>query len=289
MDPNDSVNEPNEDGSTEIDENQTDVEQEDQDGAPDGSESEDGQEPDGQEVEIVLKGDSGSQPDPKHSGIRKRINKLNAKVNAAQEGEGQATAELETERQKNKLLQLALDQQNEPPAGPPDPNDFDDGAKDTKYVEALEAHNLRFFDAQMERHTAAQPAPVDNRALERRQTQHYEAADKLGIKDYADVEDVAIGILGKQTVNQLIKDLDNSPAILYYLGKNPEKAESIAEMLSGPNAVKGVLELGALSAGLVAQPKVKRNAAPDPDDDLVGSSVSRTGRKQRGPAGATFT
>jgi len=285
------VTKPTDAGFTETDENQTDLIDEDQDGAPDGDESTEDQEPDGQEVEIVLEGNDGSQPVQSNLGIRKRVQKLNAKVNAAQDQASQANSDLATEREKNKLLQLALDQQKAEPTGPPDPYDFDDGAKDAKYVKALQDYNRDFFKSQMEQHTAAQPVtqPAADRALERRQTQHYEAADKLGIKDYADVEDKAIEILGNSTVNQLIKSLDNSPKILYYLGKNPAKAEEIADMLKGPDAVKGVLELGALSAGLKAKPKAKRNQAPDPDDDLEGTSVSRNGKQQRGPKGATFT
>jgi hypothetical protein len=287
---NESVNDLEDTGSTETDENQTDIELDEQDGEPDDSEGEGVEETDGQDVEIVLQGDDGSQPAPKHNGIQKRINKLNAKVTAAVEGQGQASADLETERQKTKLLQLALDQQNKKaPTGPPDPYDFDDGAKDGKYVAALEAYNREFFDAEMTRRTAAQPAPIDNSVLERRQAAHYKAADKLGINDYADVEDVAIGILGKQTTNHLIKSLDNSEKVMYWLGKNPARAESIAELLNGPDAVKGVLELGALSAGLVAQPRAKRNAAPNPDDDLAGTSGSRNGKHQRGSAGVTYS
>lgn len=286
-----SVNDPDESGSTELDENQTNVELEDQDGAPDGSEGEDGQEPDGQEVEIVLTGNEGSQPAQSDLGIRKRINKLNAKVSAAQTSESQVAAENETLRQQNELLRMAQEQQQAKPKGPPDPNDFDDGAKDAKYVEALESHNREFFRAEMEKHTAAQPTQPTavDRALERRQTQHYEAADKLGIPDYAEVEDKTVGILGKDTVNHLIKAVDNSPSLLYYLGKNPAKAEEIADMLKGPDAIKGILELGALSKGLVAQPKAKRNLAPDPDDELIGSSPPRSKKGARGPEGATFT
>lgn len=283
------MTEPTDKSSTELDENQKDLAKDDQSGAPDESDEAGDQEPDGQEVEIVLKGDEGSQPAQSNLGIRNRVRKLNAKVSAAQAGESQASSELATEREKNKLLQLALNQQKASPKGPPDPNDFDDGAKDAKYVEALEAHNREFFQSEMEKHTAAQSTPAANdSALERRQTEHYQAADKLGIPDYEVVEEKAIDILGKQTVNHLIKSLDNSPKLLYFLGKNPGKAEEIAEMLTGGDTVKAILEIGALSAGLIAQPKAKRKAAPDPDDDLEGASVSRTGNPTRGPAGATY-
>lgn len=252
-----------------------------------------GQEPATEEVEIVLAGDEGSQPAQSNLGIRNRVRKLNAKVSAARQSESQVIAENETLKQQNELLKMAQEQQqlNAQPKGPPDPSDFDDGAKDAKYVEALEAHNREFFRSEMDKHTAAQPVQqtANDRALERRQTQHYEAADKLGLPDYEEVEAATIGIFGNDTVNHLIKAVDNSPALLYYLGKNQTKAEEIADMLKGPDAVKGILELGALSKGLVAQPKAKRKQAADPDNELEGSSVSRNSRGERGPSGATFT
>ena len=270
------------------DDDQTELEAESQEEVEDdGAQTEEAE-----EIEIVLAGEEGSQPENQNNlGIRKRVNKLNAKVNAAEGVADEANSALETERQKNKLLQLALDQQNSTPAqptGPPDPFDYDDGAKDAKYIEALDNHNQRFFEAQMERHTKAQPDPNAGKALEARQTSHYEAADKLGVTDYDEVEDRAIAILGRETVNKLIADLPNSPSVMYYLGINTDKTEQIAEMLR-TSPVKGVLELGRLSAGITAQPKSKRKPAPDPDAELQGSSVARTNNGTRGPAGATFT
>lgn len=269
-------------------EDQAELETENQDEV----EGEEGQQEEAPEIEIVLAGDEGSQPEAQSNlGIRKRVSKLNAKVNAAEGVADEANTALETMRQRNELLQLALDQKNAAPAtpsGPPDPFDFDDGAKDAKYVDALHEYNRGFFKSEMARHTEAQPKPVDTRAIEARQTAHYEAADKLGMKDYAETEDKTIAILGRDTAVQMIGALDNSPEVMYYLGKNPAKAETIAELLNS-NPVKGVLELGRLSAGLTAQPKAKRNAAPDPDAELEGSSVARNSKSTRGPAGATFT
>lgn len=239
------------------------------------------------EVEIVLDGEEeGSRPDSNNLGIRKRINKLNAKVSNAQDGQATANAELENERQKNKLLELALEQKNAKaaPSGPPDPLDFDDGARDAKYVEALHGYNRQFFQSEMAKHTESQPVPA-SKDLEVKQTQHYEAAEKLGIKDYDDVEDQAIGILGMDTVNQLIGAEPNSPQILYYLGKNPNTAQEIADLLRS-SPIKGVMKLGALSARLKVAPKAKRNQAPNPDDELESTTSSHS--KYKGSRGATF-
>ncbi len=244
-----------------------------------------------EEMELVLTGDEGSQPNKSNYGIQKRINKLNAKVSAAQQSTSELQGENETLRQQNELLQMARAQQQAVPKGPPDPNDFDDGAKDTKYVEALEAHNREFFKSEMDKHTAAQPAPTaqSDRALERRQTRHYESADKMRVPDFDAVEDKVIGVLGKQAVNVLIGSSDKSAEIIYHLGKNPEMVDEIAEQLKGPGAAAALMNLGALGARLELKPKVQRKQAADPDNELEGSSVSRNTRGERGPSGATFT
>ena len=255
-----------------------------QEGAPKSDEGSDEQSDGDEAVEIVLEGEDGSQPDRSNLGIRKRINKLNAKVNEAKDGAQEAQAALEAERQKNKLLELALEQQKEAkPSGPPDPLDYDGGAGDAKYVEALNTYTSELVRAEMAKHVA-QPVQQADNELEVKQTQHYEKAERLKIGDYDEVEDVAIGILGKDTVNHLIKNSGNSPVILYHLGKNPAKAEQIADLVKR-NPIKGVMELGALEARLKVT-KVKRNQAPDPDDELEGTTSPRT--TQRGPKGAKF-
>lgn len=288
------MKEPTKESSTELDENQTDLDDEDQDGAPDGSEEDKDPDPDSQKVEIVLSGEDGPQPAKSNVGFRKRLRREKVKFEAehdartSAEDRGRiAATDLATLKQKNELLQLALDQK--PAAGPPDPNDFDDGAKDTKYVEALHEYNRGFFKSEMEQHTAAQPppAPGPDRALERAQTAHYEAAEKMKVRDYPEMEAKVTAIFGQAYVDQIIKDVDNAHNVLYFLGKNPDEADDIADLLSTPGSqVKAVAKLGALSAR--AHLKVKRNTAPDPDDELEGASVSRSGKNQRGPKGATF-
>lgn len=256
----------------------------------DQSESEDGgQETEGQEVEIVLPTDDGSPPKPQHFGIRKRINKLNARNEAATERASNAESQLEVSEAQNRLLRLALEQKDKTPDAnlPPDPSDFDDGAKDPGYVTALNGYNQRFFETEFAKRASKQDtAPPVNANLERKQTAHYEAAEKLGVKDYDEVEDVAIGILGRDTVNRLISATDSSSRVLYYLGKNPDAAGEIAELIKS-DPVAGVLKLGALGATLKVKPRQKSNVAPDPDDELAGAVNKST--KRRGPKGATFT
>lgn len=241
--------------------------------AGDDSEA-DGEQQETPEVEVVLEGGDGSQPDTQH-GIRKRINKLNNKVVKAEGATTDAEQRLALSEEKNKLLTLALEQKKPAEvATPPDPADFDDGARDPKYVRALNEYNQPIIAAEVQKQTAnLTPAPVDtvDRDLERKQTKHYERAAVLGAKDFDETEDKAIEILGNDTVNQLIRNFDKSELVLYYLGKNPAKAEEIAQLIK-TNPIAGVAELGRMEARLSAKPKSTTEPTPDPDEELQGGS-----------------
>ncbi len=265
------------------DHDQDNQDDQDDDGEQEGQGDEDDQ-------EIFLDGDDGSHPKDEQRGIRKRINKLNAKVAEAKTGQDQSTAELAVERERNRLLQLALNQQqqqNQPVDGPPDPNDFDDGIADAGYVTAFQNHIAKGVRAEMQtQHQTTQVQTRNDDALQARQVAHYKKADALKVKDYDDTEDAAIAILGQDVTNQLITASDKSPEVLYYLGKNPDAAKDIKALIES-NPVKGVLKLGALEARLKSRPKAKQRNAPDPDGELSGGGSGKR-KTKRGPTGATF-
>jgi len=256
-----------------------------------GKQVEAGEVPEGEEqhaateVEVVLDGESGSQPDAQH-GIRKRINKLNTKVAKAEGTASEAEQALAVEREKTKILQLALQQKTpaETPT-PPDPNDFDDGVRDAKYVQALNEFNQPAIAAEVQRQTAnLAPTPVEtvNRELEQKQTKHYERASVLGAKDFEETEDAAIAILGNDFANQVIDNFKKSELILYYLGKNPAKAEELARLIK-ERPVMAVAELGRMEARLSAKPKSNSEPTPDPDEELQGGSpaAAKTNKYQK--------
>lgn len=254
----------------------------------DGSE-EDSQEPDSQEVEIVLAGEDGSQPAKNPRGFTRRVSKLNARVQAAKEEASEASRELELERQKNKILELALQGKQEE-TGPPDPNEFDEGVSDPKYRTALNDYTRSFVQQEIEKVKPKEPEVASVRtvdpSLEKKQTAHYERAEKLPVKDYEAVEDVAIDILGKDNVNHIINNIPNSELLMFHLGKNPSKAREIVDTIK-ENPIAGVLELGNLSNRLQLKPVGKSDPVPDPDTELEGAGVSPK-TKRRGPPGATF-
>lgn len=235
------------------------------------------QEPDGSEVEIVREGDTGSQPDEKNLGIRKRINKLNAKVDAANHTSDEANAELARSREENRLLRLSLEQtqQRGDELEAPDPLKFDEGLYDPKYVQAMTDHQEKMIQKAVQKQVATLPqndVVQFDAALFEMQEKHYTRAEELGVKDYSETEDKAIATLGKVLVNEVIRATDRSEYILYYLGKNPDEAQRIKELVES-DPIKGTLALGRLDAELKAKPKTKSSVTtPDPDEELEGGS-----------------
>lgn len=271
-----------------------DTDEADDDDETEGDENAEGEGDDEEEFEIALDGDEGGSHPTKDDdrGIRKRINKLNRKVEAAKEGKSEAEEALEIERDRNRLLQIALDQANggkpKDDGAPPDPNDFDGGVTDPAFIAALQDHvaagvlaKTQATQTQTRQETQAQDV------LHGQQVEHYKRADKLKVSDYDDTEDKAIDILGQDAVNQLIANSDKSEVVLYWLGKNPEQAERLKGLIDS-SPVKAVLELGRLEAKLVARPKSKGKPAPNPDKETRGGGAGRK-RDRRGPVGATFT
>ena len=271
---------------------QTDQDDQDDDQLEDGEAegSEGGDQDD--EFEITLEGDDGSHPkqDDNH-GVRKRINKLNSKVAEAVEGKDAISKDLEVERERNRLLQLALEQQSGTPkgdGGPPDPNDFDAGIADPEYAKAFRGYLSAGVMAETkDAQTQTKAQDEEQSQLRARQVEHYQRAESLKVRDYDETEDKAISALGNDAVNQLIANSNKSAEILYYLGKNPDKANDLARLLQA-SPVKAVLQLGRLEAQLKAVPKAKRNAPPNPDGEMTGGGSGRK-RSERGPKGATFT
>lgn len=236
------------------------------------------------ESEIVLDDEGGSQPQKAtgNFGVRKRINKLNKRNH-------ETNATLEVEKEKSRLLQIALDQEREnstraeqnSPSSVPNPADFADGVYDEGYKKAYEEYADRRADQRFDKKFAektkhsAQSANKDLRRgnLEKKQLTHYQNAAELGVSDFDEAEDALIEILGEENINHIIENFDKSHVINYYLGKNPDKAEEIAALLN-TNAIKAVAELGRLETRLKI--KSKSNLPSHPDEELEGGGPSTT-------------
>jgi len=275
------------DETAELDEVQT---QEEDPGVTDSIESEEKQEspeegteegtPKDQEFEVVREaGESQPPKQQQHFGIRKRINKLNARVETARQQTTEANTENALLYEKNKILEIALQQAREaqPTVKQPDPSNFDEGYADPKYQEQQNLYQQTVIQSEVAKQVAESTKSFTqstdqsskSRDLERKQLKHYERAAEIGAKDYAAVEDKAIEVLGNETVNHLINTFDDSQVLLYYLGKNPHEAERIAGLINS-NPILGIAEIGTLRSELRIKPKNK--ITPNPDKPLPGGS-----------------
>lgn len=230
--------------------------------------------------EVILEGNEGSQPDISAI-VRKRVNTLNARNKntlAELSDNNQKLAAVENE---NKILRMAQEQRNlsAAPTTPPDPDAFDDGVKDPKYVEALNTYQLPFIQAEIKRQQTSdlsqQQTDSANSNLVKMQTKHYERAEALGIKTetFDEVEGKAVDVLGTELSNEIIKLSPESELVLFYFGKNQTKAEEFRD-LAKKDPAAALMKIGALGANLKVKPKAKTEPTPDPDEELQGGSPS---------------
>ena len=242
------------------------------------------------EFEVVREIVEGSQPVAKQpTGFTKRVNKLNAR-NAAKDEviseAGTKNAQLENEI---KLLKMSLEQKQEAEElKAPNPDDFDDGVYGDKFNTAQSDYTKKVIAEEVKKATASIPTATADQNLPdsnlvKMQTKHYEKAEELGAKNYEDIEDNAIGILGNEIANFIISSSDNSPAILYYLGtkKNQAEAEQLLE-LTKTNPGRAVMQIGRLEAEIRIPSRAKKKPGPNPDEELTGGSSSGSTRR-RGP------
>lgn len=217
--------------------------------------------------------------------VSKRVKKLNSKVKEVSETANQTNAELELEKERNKILQIALEQAkgggvNQPKElVKPNPADFEDGVNDPEFIKQSDEYTQALIDKKVADGIAKATETVSqttnqeeqSKALLSKQVKHYEKAEEIGAPDYSETEDVALEILGNDYANQIIDNFDDSHVILYYLGKNPEEAKRLQKLIA-TSPVKGVAEMGRLSAELKLKPK--QTTAPNPDEELKGDGSS---------------
>lgn len=280
-----------EDSSNDTEQSTSDVDTEDAEKGGGSSETGDSatdEEADG-EIEIVRE---GTQPQFSKqqvtSIVNKRVQRLNSQKAEATEQAAASNDALALAEEKNRLLQIALEQAKEErnTVERPDPSKFDEGFNDPEFIKQNDAYNDSIIDAKVkatvekasENVNVVQQETAQTQALRGQQVKHYERAEKMGAKDYEATEDAALAVLGNEVANEVIKNFDDSQVILYYLGKNPAEAERIKNLLD-TNPIRGVAEVGRLSSELKVKPKTK--LAPTPDDAIKGD-VSPSAKKGKG-------
>lgn len=235
-----------------------------------------------EELEIVLEGEE--QPPSKQvpHGLLKRFNKLNGKIDAATTEADDAKRRAQMLEEENKLLRLQAQQAK--PVTRPDEDDFDTRKE---YLAALDEYEdkrieekARTIAAQTLQETSAQTHTVNqDEKLKGKISEHYERASALKMKNFEELEDKAIDILGPDFSKIIMANTAKSHLIMGYLGANAGKAQELAEMLKSDPV--GAL-VKAVEIGTTLSTRSKGTAPPDPETKLKsGSSELGQGKGSR--------
>lgn len=237
------------------------------------------------EFELVREGETQA---PKKAevpvGLKQRFKKLTGQKKEAEAEAEKARKQQEELQEEIKRLKQSLDSGSE--KGPPDPNNFDGGVYDPEYVKALNSYNDKVIEERIsqrlqesqQKSYQEQTQHVQSQEMEKALMDHYKRATDLGAKDYAEVEDKAMEVLGEENFKHLASNIDDSEVIMYYFGKNPEVAEQYSEMLR-TKPIKALAEIGRLLAQIKKKPKSE--PLPDPDEELEGATPSNQEAQQR--------
>jgi hypothetical protein len=109
---------------------------------------------------------------------------------------------------------------------------------------------------------------------------HYQEAEKLGVSDFAEAENKVIEIFGKENAEHLIASSSKSHQLVYWLGKNPDKAQYYANLVA-QDALSGAMALGQLEGKLKAKPRNTDNFTPDEPLSGGGTPTTEDGYKRK--------
>lgn len=219
------------------------------------------------ENEIVLAGqeDADSKPDPK-SDTDHILNRVMRKKDKLKDENVQLRQQLEAvARPAPQALQSAPDEY------------ADEYADDRpKYLAAKAAHDRQMLTDVVGQQINRQQNGHRLQAQEQRRSDslktYAETASKLKVSDFNETQDRAFDVLGDDIAQMIAEQLpSDAPKLLYYLGKNPTRAEQLREQFaSNPGGV--TFELGKLAGNLTIQPK--RTKAAEPESKSQGSGVA---------------
>ena len=199
---------------------------------------------------------------------------------------GELRQQLTGKDAENQLLRMQLEdlQRKSAPAKPQMPTLEQFGYDEQRYAQAM-ADWVRqdvapsVFDQKLseleETRQQEQAKQQRDAALE----SHYQRADQLKVKDYEATEEAVIGIMGQELVTEIAATVDESANLLYYLGKNPSKAEEFKRMFD-ENPAKATYALGKFAGGLTVKPASKKST-PAPDTPLNGGGSPGLSWSQR--------
>lgn len=192
---------------------------------------------------------------PQKSGVEKRIGELTWK-------------QREAERERDYWRQQAMSQTPPEPAPAP-----------TKTLEDFDYDEMKYQAYLFEQATARAEqgateaarrilAEEEQNRIQMQRRQQFESSEKEYARNLADYWNVARNesLTVTQDMADVILDSDNGPAILYYLGKNPDIADQISRL---PLHV-AAREIGKIEAKLSTPEPEKATKAPPPPSQIKG-------------------
>jgi len=198
----------------------------------------------------------------------------------------QVQSELTGKDEENQLLRMQLEtlskKQQQDTQRPKPPTLADAGYDEAVHADAMikwAAENAlpSVVTQQLTENEKKQQAAHQKQARENALESHYQRADNLKVSDYDAAEDKATAVLGRDLVADIAATAEDSHLVLYYLGKNPAKAEELKRIFDEKGPALGTYELGKIAAGLKVTSAPKKST-PDPDKPVDGA----------GPSGGTW-
>lgn len=216
----------------------------------------------------VTDADESSEPKPK--GIQKRIDEL-------------TRLRYDAERERDHWRQMAMREAPKPPAEPEKPKalpkledfNYDEAAYQTALFNHASAEAARQVREELKREEQQRQQQERVKSWKTRETEFKaKTPDYESVAHYAPMSDAMV---------QVITESEIGPEIAYFLGKNPETAERIAQL----DPVKAAREIGRLEAKLekpsapapAAKP-VSKAPPPPPKIDATDAPVDRDWAKE---------
>jgi len=239
---------------------------------PDDEQGQDAQpEPTGEESESSTDEETAKPA----KGVQKRIDELVRQREEANRNAEKLQAMLEKQQE---MLERALGgKQEQPksapqidPADPPDPDSYDDGVYDPKFL-----RDLAKFEVRQEMEAARKNEALSAKRAEIAQREDAARAKYSDYNEVVHAQNFAPLLESSPGVFQALAEHDAGPDIAYYLGKNPEAVQSLAKM----SPIHAAMELGRIAATLGPGEKEPQKAsteskAPAPIAPIKGSGAA---------------
>jgi hypothetical protein len=172
---------------------------------------------------------------------------------------------------ENKALRRELEALKTPKAAglPAKPKLEDCDYDSDKYEAALDEWHKKKSEADAEKRAAEQREADDQAAWNARLAAHEKASKELPVSDYEDAQETVFSSLDQTQQGIILQGSDNSALLIYALGRNPAKLQSLA-------AIKDPVRYAFAIAKLETQLKTsKRRPTTAPESTVTRGSAGK--------------